>query len=351
MATSGIQTKVPGIVSGFIGAIGRTPLIRLNTLSNETGCNILAKAEFQNPGGSVKDRAAYYVVRDAEKKGKLSRGGTIVEGTAGNTGIGLAHIARARGYKCVIYMPNTQSQAKIDTLKFLGAEVHPVPVAPFSNPLNYNHQARRHAESTPNASWTDQFDNVANLLSHYETTGPEIWDQTKGTVDGFTCSTGTGGTFAGVTKYLKEKSDGRVASFVADPPGSVLYSHIKTKGKHPDNKGSSFTEGIGQGRITGNVQPVYDLIDDAMKIPDEKSINMFFRLLDQEGLFLGGSSCLNVVAAVEMAKILGPGKTVVTILCDSGHKYATRLFSRSFLESKKLFDVIEPQYKKYIVLP
>ncbi|EPY54263.1 cysteine synthase [Schizosaccharomyces cryophilus OY26] len=346
-----LQTNFPSVVDGFIGAIGRTPLIRLDSLSKETGCNILAKAEFQNPGGSVKDRAAYYVVRNAEKNGTLQRGGTVVEGTAGNTGIGLAHIARARGYRCVIYMPNTQSQTKIDTLKYLGAEVFPVPAVAYANPQNYNHQARRHAESIPNAVWTDQFDNVANLQSHYETTGPEIWDQTGGKVDGFTCSTGTGGTFAGVTKLLKEKSEGRVSSFIADPPGSVLYSHFKTKGQKPDNSGSSFTEGIGQGRITGNVKPIYDLIDDALRIPDELSINMLYRLLDEEGIFLGGSSTLNVVAAVEMAKILGPGKTIVTVLCDTGHKYATRLFSRSFLETKGLYDSIEPQYKKYIVLP
>ncbi|KAJ1813515.1 Cysteine synthase 1 [Coemansia sp. RSA 2599] len=336
--------------SGFVGAIGNTPLVRINSLSKETGCNILGKAEFMNPGGSVKDRAALFVVEDAERKGLIKAGGTVVEGTAGNTGIGLAHVCRAKGYKCVIYMPNTQSQEKIDLLKMLGADVRPVPAVAFDNPDNYNHQARRYAESLENAVWTNQFDNTANRQAHIETTGPEIWAQTGGKVDGFTCATGTAGTFAGTTRFLKEASEGRVKSFAADPPGSVIYSYIKSKGQEMIRGGSSITEGIGQGRITANLQPDIDLVDDALKIPDEATIAMLYRLLDEEGIYLGASSALNVVAAYEMAKILGPGKTVVTILCDGAYRYQSRLFSRKWLESKGLVDAIPEHLQKYIVL-
>ncbi|KAJ1932255.1 Cysteine synthase 1, partial [Linderina macrospora] len=233
---------------GFIGAIGNTPLIRINSLSKETGCEILGKAEFMNPGGSVKDRAALFVVEAAERDGTLQPGGTVVEGTAGNTGIGLAHVCRAKGYKCVIFMPNTQSQEKIDLLKMLGADVRPVPAVPFDNPDNYNHQAKRYAETLENAVWTNQFDNTANRQAHIETTGPEIWAQTGGKVDGFTCSTGSAGTFAGTTRFLKEISNGRVKAFAADPPGSVIYSYVKSKGASFEKSGSSITEGIGQGR-------------------------------------------------------------------------------------------------------
>ncbi|EPS37680.1 hypothetical protein H072_8536 [Dactylellina haptotyla CBS 200.50] len=344
-------SQVQGTVHGFVGAIGRTPLIRLNKLSDETGCEILGKAEFMNPGGSVKDRAALYVVKDAEERSLLKPGGTVVEGTAGNTGIGLAHVCRSKGYKCVIYMPNTQSQGKIDLLRLLGAEVYPVPAVAFENPENYNHQAKRHAEKLENAVWTNQFDNIANRRAHIETTGPEIWEQTGGKIDGFTCSTGTGGTLAGITRYLKEKSDGRVKSYLADPPGSVLYSYIKSGGKLNERSGGSITEGIGQGRVTDNLKPEIELVDDALHIADEKSIEMVYRLLDEEGLYMGASTALNVVAAYEMAKILGPGKTVVTVLCDGAYRYADRLFSKKWLESKGLLAAIPEKLNKYIVLP
>ncbi|KAI1943764.1 Cysteine synthase 1 [Ophidiomyces ophidiicola] len=344
-------SKAQGSVSGLTGAIGNTPLIRLNRLSEETGCNILGKAEFQNPGGSVKDRAALYVIKDAEERGLLRPGGTVVEGTAGNTGIGLAHVCRSRGYKLVIYMPNTQSQGKIDLLKLLGAEVYPVPAVAFENPENYNHQAKRHAESIDNAVWTNQFDNTANRRAHIETTGPEIWAQTEGKVDAFTCATGTGGTLAGVTRYLKEASDGRVKCFLADPPGSVLFKYISSGGKLIERGGSSITEGIGQGRVTDNLKPDIDLLDGALQIADEKSIEMVYRCLDEEGLYIGASSALNVVAAKEVAEKLGKGHTVVTMLCDGAYRYADRLFSDSWLKSKNLRDSIPKHLEKYIVLP
>ncbi|KAA8910862.1 hypothetical protein TRICI_004005 [Trichomonascus ciferrii] len=334
---------------GFVGAIGNTPLIKLNKLSEETGCKIYGKGEFMNPGGSVKDRAALYVVEDAERKGQIGPGGTVVEGTAGNTGIGLAHVCRAKGYKCVIYMPDTQSQGKINHLRLLGAEVHPVPAVPFDNPENYNHQARRHAEQLDNAVWTNQFDNVANRQAHIETTGPEIWAQTDGQVDAFTCATGTGGSLAGTACYLKEISNGKVKAILADPPGSVLHSYIQSGGKSMDRAGSSITEGIGQGRVTDNMKPDINLMDGSVHIPDEQTINMVYRLLDEEGLYLGASSCLNVVAAYEVAKQLGPGNTVVTLLCDNADRYADRLFSRKWLQSKNL-DILPPHLQKYIVL-
>ncbi|EGD99528.1 cysteine synthase [Trichophyton mentagrophytes] len=344
-------SKAQGVVKGLTGAIGNTPLIRLNRLSEQTGCNVLGKAEFQNPGGSVKDRAALFVVKDAEERGLLKPGGTVVEGTAGNTGIGLAHVCRSRGYKLVIYMPNTQSQGKIDLLRLLGAEVYPVPAVAFDNPENYNHQARRHAESLENAVWTNQFDNIANRRAHIETTGPEIWAQTEGKVDAFTCATGTGGTLAGVTRYLKTVSDGKVKSFLADPPGSVLYSYITSGGTLIERTGSSITEGIGQGRVTDNLQPDIDLVDGALNISDEKSIEMVYRCLDEEGLYLGASSALNVVAAKEVAEKLGKGHTVVTMLCDGAYRYADRLFSDKWLKSKNLRGAIPRHLEKYIVLP
>ncbi|KAI9696159.1 MAG: Cysteine synthase 1 [Bogoriella megaspora] len=335
---------------GFVDAIGKTPLIRMKRLSEETGCEVLGKAEFQNPGGSVKDRAALYVVEAAEKAGQLRPGGTVIEGTAGNTGIGLAHVCRSKGYKLVIYMPNTQSQGKIDLLRLLGAEVYPVPALAYDNPENYNHQAKRHAESMDNAVWTDQFDNVANRQAHLETTGPEIWTQTGGKLDAFTCSTGTGGTLAGVTRYLKTKSDGRIKCFLADPPGSVLYSYISSGGQLTERSGSSITEGIGQGRVTNNLKPDINLLDGAFHIVDSKSIEMVYRCLDEEGLYLGASSCLNVVAAKEVAEKLGKGHTVVTILCDGAYRYADRLFSRRWLQEKMLLDSIPKHLQKYIVL-
>ena len=307
-------------------AIGNTPLIKLHTLSKQTGATVLGKAEFQNPGGSVKDRAALYVVRDAEESGLLKPGGTVVEGTAGNTGIGLAHVCRSKGYKLVIYMPNTQSQGKIDLLRLLGAEVYPVPAVAWENSENYNWQAKRHAERLQKedpehgAVWTNQFDNVANRRAHIETTGPEIWNQTQGKIDAFTCATGTGGTLAGVTRYLKDASNGRVKCFLADPPGSVLHSYIQSGGKLKEREGGSITEGIGQGRVTDNLQNEVNELDGSLNISDEKSIEMVYRCLDEEGLYLGASSALNVVAAKEVAEKMGPGSTVVTILCDGAYR-------------------------------
>lgn len=337
-------------VDGFVGAVGNTPLIRLAKWSQKTGCNIVAKAEFQNPGGSVKDRAALGVIRDAERKGLIKPGGTIVEGTAGNTGIGLAHVCRAKGYRCVIFMPNTQSQEKIDLLRMLGAEVYPVPAVAYENPANYNHQARDFAKNLDNAIWTDQFDNTANAEAHYVSTGPEIWEQTGGSVDAFVCATGTGGTLAGTGKFLKEKSQGRTQVWLADPPGSVLHSYITSGGKLKERTGSSITEGIGQGRITNNLGTFVDHIDGALHIADEKSIAMIYDLLDTEGLYLGASSALNVVAAVELAQKLGPGHTVATILCDGAYRYQSRLFSKAWLKAKGLEGAIPSHLKKYAVL-
>ncbi|KAJ9111908.1 hypothetical protein QFC19_000830 [Naganishia cerealis] len=336
--------------SGLPGAVGNTPLIRLPRISEETGRNIFAKAEYMNPGGSVKDRAALYVIKDAEERGLISPGGTVVEGTAGNTGIGLAHVCRAKGYKCVIYMPNTQSPQKIETLRLLGAEVHPVPAVAFTDPQNYNHQAKRHAEKLDNAVWTNQFDNTANRQAHIETTGPEIWAQLNGKVDAWTCSTGTGGTFAGVTRYLKSMASDQVKCVLADPPGSVLYSYVTSGGEKMDREGSSFTEGIGQGRVTDNLKPDLELIDDAIRVADEESIVMAYRLLDEEGLYIGGTGALNVAAAVRVASMVPEGSNVVTLLADSAHKYANKMFSKLWLESKGLFNVIPDHLKKYAIL-
>jgi len=336
--------------SGFPGAVGNTPLIKLNKLSKETGCDIYGKGEFMNPGGSVKDRAALWIIEDAEKRGQVGPGGTIIEGTAGNTGIGLAHVCRSRGYKCVIYMPNTQSQGKIDILRLLGAEVHPVPAVPLADPMNYNHQAKRHAEKLQNAVWTNQFDNVANRQAHIDSTGPEIWAQTNGTVNAFTCATGTGGSLAGTTRYLKDISNGKVKCYLADPPGSVLYNYIEN-GKLERTGDGSITEGIGQGRVTDNLKPDIELLDGALHVPDAQTIEMVYRLLDEEGIFLGASSCLNVVAAYQLAKKLGPGNTITTLLCDSAERYANRLFSAEWLKSKGLYDAIPDHLKHYIVLP
>ncbi|KAF8482201.1 pyridoxal phosphate-dependent enzyme beta subunit [Gautieria morchelliformis] len=337
-------------VEGFTAAVGNTPLIHLKSLSEQTGCTILGKAEFQNPGGSVKDRAALGVVRDAEDKGRLKPGGTVIEGTAGNTGIGLAHVCRARGYKCVIYMPNTQSQEKIDLLRMLGADVRPVPAVAYENPQNYNHQARDYSKTVPNSVWTDQFDNPANAHAHYISTGPEIWQQTSGKLDGFICATGTGGTLAGVARYLREKSAGKVQSWLADPPGSVLYSYISSGGNLTERSGSSITEGIGQGRVTNNLGTEIEHVSGALHIPDSKSIAMLYELLDKEGLYLGASSALNVVAAVELAQKLGRGSTVATILCDGAYRYQSRIFSKKWLQAKGLADAIPDHLKHYAVL-
>ncbi|EQC28052.1 cysteine synthase [Saprolegnia diclina VS20] len=336
-----------GITHGFLRAVGRTPLIKLGSLSALTGCNILAKAEFMNPGGSVKDRAALYVVEGQEKAGLLAPGGTVVEGTAGNTGIGLAHVCAAKGYNCVIYMPDTQSAEKIQALRILGADVRPVPAVAFTDPLNYNHQARAYAESLPNAVWTNQFDNVANRLAHFETTGPEIFAQTQGDVDAFTCATGTGGTLAGTALYLKERKPG-VRIVLADPPGSVLYRHVHDNVLERTGNGS-ITEGIGQGRVTENLRGAP--IDDAVHIEDHRSIEMVYRLLKDEGIFVGASSGLNVTAAVDVAKAMGPGHTVVTILCDSAARYQSRLFSRSWLEGKGLLAAVPVDCQSLVSLP
>ena len=319
-----------------------------------------------NPGGSVKDRAALYLVRDAEERGALRPGGTVVEGTAGNTGIGLAHVCRSRGYRLAIYMPDTQSQGKIDLLRLLGADVYPVPAVAFDHPANYNHQAARHAEALVRehgagaAVWTNQFDNTANRRAHIETTGPEIWAQTGGQIDAFTCATGTGGTFAGVTRYLLDaaaaaaeqgKGSGTVRCVLADPPGSVLHSYVQSGGELTERSGGSITEGIGQGRVTANLAAEVALIHDSVRVPDADSLRMVYRCLDEEGLYLGASSALNVAAAAAVAKKLGPGHTVVTILCDGAYRYADRLFSRAWLESKDLLTAVPEHLKKYIVLP
>ena len=319
------------IKDGFVSANGRTPLIRLKSFSKETGCEILGKAEFLNPGGSVKDRAALYIIEDAERKGILKPGGTVVEGTAGNTGIGLAHICNAKGYRCLIVIPETQSQEKIDTLRILGAEVLTVPAVPYRDPNNYVKLSGRIAQETENAIWANQFDNLANRQSHYETTGPEIWEQTEGKVDGWVAATGTGGTYAGVALYLKEKNP-NIKCVVADPLGSGLYSYIKTG--EIKIEGSSITEGIGNSRITANMENVP--IDDALQIDDPQAIAVVYQLLQKDGLFMGGSVGINVAAAVTLAKQMGPGHTIVTVLCDGGSRYQSKLYNRQWLSSKNL---------------
>ncbi|PSM47037.1 cysteine synthase A [Chroococcidiopsis sp. CCALA 051] len=319
------------IKNGFVGTVGNTPLIRLNRFSEETGCEILGKAEFLNPGGSVKDRAALYIIKDAEEKGILKPGGTVVEGTAGNTGIGLAHICNAKGYKSLIVIPDTQSQEKMDALRLLGAEVRPVPAVPYKDPNNYVRLSGRIAEEMENAIWANQFDNLANRRAHYETTGKEIWEQTDGKVDVWVTSTGTGGTLAGVAMYLKEKNPA-IKTVLADPMGSALYSYIKTG--ETKSEGNSITEGIGNSRVTANMEGVP--IDDAIRVTDDVAVKIVYRLLQEEGLFLGGSTGINVGAAIALAKQLGPGHTIVTILCDSGTRYQSRLFNRTWLAEKGL---------------
>lgn len=319
------------IKNGFVGAVGNTPLIRLNSFSEETGCEILAKAEFLNPGGSVKDRAALYIIEDAEEKGLLKPGGTVVEGTAGNTGIGLAHICNAKGYKCLIIIPDTQSQEKIDALTALGAEVRPVPAVPYKGPNNYVKLSGRVAAELENAIWANQFDNLANRRAHYETTGPEIWTQTDGKIDAWTTATGTGGTYAGVALYLKEQNPA-IKCVVADPLGSALYSYVKTG--ELNTEGNSITEGIGNGRVTANMEGAP--ADDAIQIDDKEALRVVYQLLRKDGLLMGGSTGINVGAAVALAKQLGPGHTIVTILCDSGSRYQSRIFNPEWLASKGL---------------
>jgi len=320
------------IKQGFVGTVGNTPLIRLNSFSEETGCEILGKAEFLNPGGSVKDRAALFIIQDAEARGVLKPGGTVVEGTAGNTGIGLAHICNAKGYKCLIIIPETQSQEKMDMLRTLGAEVRPVPAVPYKDPNNYVKLSARIAAETPNAVWANQFDNLANRRAHYETTGPEIWAQTDGKVDGWVAATGTGGTYAGAAMFFKEKNPD-IRCVLADPMGSGLYSYIKTG--EISTTGNSITEGIGNSRVTANMEGVP--ADDAIQVTDPEALQTVYQLLYQDGLFMGGSVGINVGAAVKLAKSMGPGHTIVTVLCDSGARYQSRLFNPDWLKQKDLW--------------
>jgi cysteine synthase A len=324
------------IASDFPAAIGNTPLIRLRHASEATGCTILGKAEFMNPGGSVKDRAALFIINDAVRRGHLRPGGVIVEGTAGNTGIGLALVANALGFRTVIVIPETQSQEKKDMLRLAGAELVEVPAVPYANPNNYvkvsGKLAERLAASEPNgAIWANQFDNVANREAHLETTGPEIWDQTGGRVDGFICAVGTGGTLAGTGMALKERN-AKVVIGLADPMGAALYSYFTTG--ELKASGSSITEGIGQGRITANLEGAP--IDVSFQVPDEEAVPVVFDLLEHEGLCLGGSSGINVAGAIRLARQLGPGHTIVTVLCDSGTRYQSKLFNPAFLRSKNL---------------
>ncbi|WP_404787066.1 cysteine synthase A [Altericista sp. CCNU0014] len=319
------------IKQGFVNAIGNTPLIRLNSFSDATGCEILGKAEFLNPGGSVKDRAALYIIEDAEAKGLLKPGGTVVEGTAGNTGIGLAHICNAKGYKCTIVIPDTQSQEKMDALRVLGADVRAVPAVPYKDPNNYVKLSGRLAAETENAIWANQFDNLANRIAHYATTGPELWAQTDGTIDAWVCATGTGGTYAGVALYLKEKNP-NIKTVLADPMGSGLYSYVKTGEIRME--GSSVTEGIGNSRVTANLEGAP--IDDAIQIDDRECIRTIYQLLRKDGLFMGGSVGINVGAAVALAKQLGPGHTIVTVLCDGGTRYQSKLYNPAWLAEKGL---------------
>lgn len=324
------------IRDGLVGSIGGTPLIKLRKASALTGCTILGKAEFLNPSGSVKDRAALYIILDAERRNLLREGGVIVEGTAGNTGIGLALVGNARGYRTLVVIPETQSQEKKDMLRLCGAELREVPAVPYKNPENYVHVSERLAkelaEQEPaGAFWANQWDNTANREAHIQGTGPEIWEQTGGTVDGFTCAIGTGGTLAGVSIYLKQKNP-KVVTAVADPPGAAMYSYFKTG--ELESEGSSITEGIGQGRVTKNIEGAP--VDDAFQIPDAESLSMCFELLKHEGLFLGGSSGVNVAGAVRLARQLGPGKTIVTILADSGARYQSKLYNPRFLRERDL---------------
>ena len=321
---------------GFIGAVGSTPLIRLRKLSDETGCEILGKAEFMNPGGSVKDRAAAWIVLDAERRGVLKPGGTVVEGTAGNTGIGLAHVCNARGYPCVIVMPDNQAAEKYQIIEALGAQLRKVPAVPYSNPNQFQKVAARLAQELPDALWANQFDNTANRDAHFETTGPEIWRDTDGKIDAFCAATGTGGTLAGVARFLKSKSSA-VRIVLVDPPGSALYHFIKD-GELKSDGGTSITEGIGTGRVTANLAGAP--IDDAMRIADAETVHFVYRLLREEGLLLGSTSGINVAAAVKLARQLGRGHTVVTILCDGGARYQSRLFNKSWIAERGLGEAI-----------
>jgi cysteine synthase A len=315
---------------GFAEAVGNTPLIRLRGPSALTGCEILGKAEFLNPGGSVKDRAALYIILDAERRGLLEPGGVIVEGTAGNTGIGLALVGNARGYRTVIVIPETQSREKKDMLRLCGAELREVPAVPYKDPNNYVHVSERLAQEL-GALWANQWDNTANRDGHYKSTGPEIWRQTGGKVDGFVCAIGTGGTLAGISRFLKEKNP-KIRTAAADPMGAAMYTWFK-RGELK-SEGSSITEGIGLGRVTKNIEGAP--VDDAYRIPDAEALPLVFSLLREEGLCVGGSSGINVAGAIRLAQDLGPGHTVVTILADSGTRYQSKLFNPAFLKEKGL---------------
>jgi len=319
------------ISRGFVGAVGNTPLIRLDRPSERTGCDILAKAEFMNPGGSVKDRAALGILLEAEADGQLQPGGTVVEGTAGNTGIGLTHLCNARGYRSLIVIPDTQSAEKIELLRSLGADVRTVPAVPYRDPNNYVKLSGRIAAETPGAIWANQFDNLANRRAHYASTGPEIWEQTGGRIDAWVSATGTGGTYAGVALFLKERSE-TVRCVLADPHGSALHSWATTGELMAE--GSSITEGIGNSRVTANLEGAP--VDDAVRIDDQTALDTIYDLLWHEGLFLGGSVGINVAAAVETARRLGPGHTIVTVLCDSGDRYRSRLYDGDWLAAKGL---------------
>lgn len=319
-------------VRGFEGAVGNTPLIRLRSFSEQTGCEILGKAEFLNPGGSVKDRAALRIVQDAEAEGTLREGGTVVEGTAGNTGIGLTHVCNARGYRCIIVIPETQSPEKLDLLRSLGAEVRAVKAVPYKDDNNFQKVAGRLAAELDNTVWANQFDNLANFRAHRDTTGPEIWRQTEGRVDAFVSAAGTGGTIAGVSNYLKDQRDD-IEIVLADPSGTGTWHYVK----HGEVKvvgGGSITEGIGSTRITDNFAQAR--IDDAEMIPDQEIVDVVYQLLRRDGLFLGSSCGVNVAGAVRVARRLGPGHTIVTLLCDGGGRYQSRLFNREWLADKDL---------------
>ena len=312
---------------GFIATIGNTPLIRLHALSEATGCEILGKAEFLNPGGSVKDRAAWWMIREAERDASIEPGFTIVEGSAGNTGIGLAHVCNARGYHCVVYMPDNQSREKLELLEVLGAEVRVVPTVPYADDMNYQKQADRYAQTRADALWINQFDNIANRLAHFESTGPEIWRQTDGKIDAFACAAGTGGTIAGVSQYLRGQNS-EIQIVLLDCIGSALHNYV-THGLLEVRDGTSITEGIGNARITENFAGVE--IDQALQIGDQDAVDMVYQLLREEGWFFGSSTGINLCGAVEVAKNLGPGHTVVTILCDGGGKYRSSLFNPDWL--------------------
>ncbi len=325
------------ICNDVVDAIGNTPLIKLKRASEATGCTILGKAEFMNPGQSVKDRAGKWMILEAEKRGELKPGGLVVEATAGNTGIGLAVVASARGYRTLILIPETQSLEKKDTLRLCGAELIEVPALPYGNPNNYQHVGRRLADrlrkSEPNGVlFADQWNNLDNAKAHYDSTGPEIWEQTGGKVDGFICSVGSGGTLAGISRYLKEKNK-NIVTACADPHGAAMWEWFK-HGVAKSSPGDSITEGIGLGRVTSIIETAK--VDDAFLIPDEEAVLIIYELLEHEGLCLGGSTGINVAGAIRLARQLGPGHTIVTVLCDSGYRYQSKLFNPDFMRSKKL---------------